>query len=189
VASFCTLCGSTNLADLGSAIGICLDKDACHRRQYIRLRDRADAATARAEAAEADFAAERERADYWNKRWLAALERADEDGAQATSQHVRIQNLEQRAGNAEARLAAIVDACRSIPSPIANRLLAITGTGEDDREPYGRIVHGTPGGLCVLCGNANLADLGQITGNCLDKDACDDRRLAAWFAGWEVTDG
>lgn len=31
---FCTLCGNTNEADLGKVIGICLDKDACHQRQY-----------------------------------------------------------------------------------------------------------------------------------------------------------
>lgn len=54
---FCTLCGSTNLADLGEHIGICLDATACHQRQYARLRDRADAATARAEVAEARLAA------------------------------------------------------------------------------------------------------------------------------------
>lgn len=54
---FCSLCGSTNPADLGKVIGICLDATACHQRQYARLRDRADAATARAEAAEAQLAA------------------------------------------------------------------------------------------------------------------------------------
>ena len=30
---FCTLCGSTEPADLGPTIGICLDAKACHRRQ------------------------------------------------------------------------------------------------------------------------------------------------------------
>lgn len=36
-----------------------------------------------------------------------------------------------RAERAEARLAAVTDACRSIPSPIAERILAIIGTGEE----------------------------------------------------------
>jgi hypothetical protein len=53
---FCSLCGSTNPSDLGKVIGICLDATACHQRQYARLRDRADAATVRAEAAEAKVA-------------------------------------------------------------------------------------------------------------------------------------
>jgi len=57
---FCSLCGSTNPADLGRHTGICLDKDACHRRWYIRFRDRAGEATARAEAAEAKLAGIRE---------------------------------------------------------------------------------------------------------------------------------
>lgn len=35
----------------------------------------------------------------------------------------------ERAERAEARLAAVRDACRSIPTPIAERILAITGTG------------------------------------------------------------
>jgi len=48
-----------------------------------------------------------ERAEYWHKRWLAAIERADKDGMQAISQHVRIQKLTARAEAAEARLAAI----------------------------------------------------------------------------------
>ena len=43
---FCALCGSTNLADLGPMIGICLDATACHQRQYARLRERAEAAEA-----------------------------------------------------------------------------------------------------------------------------------------------
>lgn len=30
---FCTLCGNINADDLGKVIGICLDKDACHKRQ------------------------------------------------------------------------------------------------------------------------------------------------------------
>jgi hypothetical protein len=34
---FCSLCGSTDLAGLGGITGICLDKDECHRRQYVRL--------------------------------------------------------------------------------------------------------------------------------------------------------
>lgn len=45
--AFCTLCGSTDPADLGSVIGICLDATACHQRQYARLRDRAEDAEAR----------------------------------------------------------------------------------------------------------------------------------------------
>jgi len=36
-----------------------------------------------------------------------------------------------RAEAAEAKLAAITDACRSIPSPIANRILAIIGSREE----------------------------------------------------------
>jgi hypothetical protein len=47
VGSFCSLCGSTDPAGLGSAIGICLDATACHQRQYAKLRDRADAAEAK----------------------------------------------------------------------------------------------------------------------------------------------
>ncbi len=31
--SFCSLCGNTEPGDLGAAIGICLNADACHRRQ------------------------------------------------------------------------------------------------------------------------------------------------------------
>ena len=37
-----------------------------------------------------------------------------------------------RAEAAEARLAEVRDACRSIPTPIADRILAIIGTGEED---------------------------------------------------------
>ena len=37
-----------------------------------------------------------------------------------------------RAEAAEAKLAAVRDACRSIPSPIAERILAIIGTEEAD---------------------------------------------------------
>jgi hypothetical protein len=48
-----------------------------------------------------------EGAEYWHKRWTAALERADEDGMQAISQHVRIGEMERRAEAAEAKLAAI----------------------------------------------------------------------------------
>ena len=36
-----------------------------------------------------------------------------------------------RAEAAEAKLAEVTDACRSIPSPIANRILAIIGTEEE----------------------------------------------------------
>ena len=54
---------------------------------------------------------ERTRAEYWHKRWLAALERADEDGMQIISQHVRIGELERRAEAAEAKLAAIERQC------------------------------------------------------------------------------
>lgn len=34
--AFCSLCGNTNVADLGQVIGICLDASACHRRQLDR---------------------------------------------------------------------------------------------------------------------------------------------------------
>ena len=54
MASFCTLCGSTDPADLGEAIGICLDATACHRRQYARLRDRAEVAEAERDIAAAE---------------------------------------------------------------------------------------------------------------------------------------
>ena len=37
------------------------------------------------------------------------------------------------AGAAEAKVAAVRDLCRSIPSPIAERILAIIDTGEEDR--------------------------------------------------------
>ena len=36
--AFCCLCGNTSLADLGRVTGICLDADACHRRQAERRR-------------------------------------------------------------------------------------------------------------------------------------------------------
>jgi hypothetical protein len=52
-----------------------------------------------------------EGAGYWHKRWTAALERADEDGMQIISQHVRIGELERRAEAAEAKLAAIERQC------------------------------------------------------------------------------
>ena len=52
-----------------------------------------------------------EGAGYWHKRWTAALERADEDGVQIISQHVRIGELERRAEAAEAKLAAIERQC------------------------------------------------------------------------------
>lgn len=35
---FCTLCGNTTLAELGTAIGICLDASACHQRQLVLAR-------------------------------------------------------------------------------------------------------------------------------------------------------
>jgi hypothetical protein len=39
--SFCSLCGTTDEAALGETIGICLDGDACHRRQAERREYRA----------------------------------------------------------------------------------------------------------------------------------------------------
>lgn len=44
----------------------------------------------------------------------------------------------ERAETAETKLAEITEACRSIPSPIANRLLAIIGTEEKGGVPYDR---------------------------------------------------
>lgn len=38
---FCSLCGTTDEAALGETIGICLDADACHRRQAARREYRA----------------------------------------------------------------------------------------------------------------------------------------------------
>ncbi len=38
---FCTLCGTTDAAALGATIGICLDAEACHRRQAERREYRA----------------------------------------------------------------------------------------------------------------------------------------------------
>jgi hypothetical protein len=37
-APFCALCGNTKADELGQVIGICLDKDACHRQQYRNAR-------------------------------------------------------------------------------------------------------------------------------------------------------
>ncbi len=39
--SFCSLCGNTEPGDLGAAIGICLNADACHRRQVRNREHRA----------------------------------------------------------------------------------------------------------------------------------------------------
>ena len=33
---FCSLCGNTEPGDLGATIGICLNAEACHRRQAER---------------------------------------------------------------------------------------------------------------------------------------------------------
>lgn len=38
---FCSLCGTTDEATVGETIGICLDADACHRRQAERREYRA----------------------------------------------------------------------------------------------------------------------------------------------------
>ncbi len=38
---FCSLCGNTDPGDLGAAIGICLNADACHRRQARNREHRA----------------------------------------------------------------------------------------------------------------------------------------------------
>jgi hypothetical protein len=35
VTAFCCLCGNTSLKDLGQVTGICLDAEACHRRQAL----------------------------------------------------------------------------------------------------------------------------------------------------------
>ena len=59
--AFCSLCGNTNPADLGRVIGICLDKDACHQRQYAKLRGRAEVA----ETKLADLQ------DRWDTCWRA----------------------------------------------------------------------------------------------------------------------
>jgi hypothetical protein len=37
VASFCALCGSTDLVGIGNDLGICLDARECHRRQAARV--------------------------------------------------------------------------------------------------------------------------------------------------------
>ena len=39
----------------------------------------------------------------------------------------------------------------------------------DDRPAF-------PGAFCCLCGNRNVADLGQVIGICLDAGACHDRQ-------------
>jgi predicted amidohydrolase len=91
----------------------------------------------------------RKLAAYWHGRWTAAMERADEDGTQAISQHVRIQELERRAEAAEARagemeerydrvtldlkaaeakLAEVRDLCQRRSAPVFADILAITGS-------------------------------------------------------------
>lgn len=84
-------------------------------------------------------------AEYWHKQWEAALERADKDGAQIISQHVRIGELERRAEAAEGKLAAIKARLQEEPrerlwlvaEQLAADILAIIGAGEggapDDR--------------------------------------------------------
>ena len=67
----------------------------------------------RAEAAEAKLL-EYENAITWHTSCLSCSAFLDRANAER-----------ERAERAEARLAAITDACRSIPSPIANRILAI----------------------------------------------------------------
>lgn len=71
--SFCTLCGTTDPADLGEAIGVCLDAAACHQRQYRRLRDRAEAAEAQVRRLEIALTA----ADALIREVLEALCRRD----------------------------------------------------------------------------------------------------------------
>jgi len=76
---------------------------------------------------------------YWHERWLAAMERADEDGVQAISQHVRIQELERRVKTAEAKLAAIAAYCRNpghayVGHLMAERILAIIGSERKDKD-------------------------------------------------------
>ncbi len=39
--AFCSLCGNTEPGDLGAVIGICLNTDACHRRQARNREHRA----------------------------------------------------------------------------------------------------------------------------------------------------
>lgn len=75
-----------------------------------------------------------------------------------------------RAEAAEAKLAAITDACRSIPTPIAKRLQAIIGSeeGHDDAQPA------APGELCgCRCKNPK--------GKC----GCCDESLNAWYAAMD----
>ena len=74
---------------------------------------------ARAEAAEAKLA-EYENAIGWHTSCTSCARVLDSAYAETVRREA-----------AEARLAAIRDACRSIPSPIANRILAIIGTGKD----------------------------------------------------------
>ena len=92
-----------------------------------KLRKITTAATARAEAAEARYLAALARAEAAEAR-LLELENAITWGTSCLSCSAfldRANAERERAERAEARLAAITDACRSIPSPIANRILAI----------------------------------------------------------------
>jgi hypothetical protein len=70
VPSFCSLCGTTDPADLGDVIGICLDATACHQRQYRRLRDRAEAAEAERDRLQAKLDARREYDTYRRALWV-----------------------------------------------------------------------------------------------------------------------
>lgn len=74
----------------------------------------------RAEAAEARLA-ELENAVTWNTSCTSCARVLDRSVADY-----------ERAEKAEGKLARITGACRSIPSPIAKRLLAITGSDEED---------------------------------------------------------
>jgi hypothetical protein len=75
----------------------------------------------------ADFDRE---AEYWHGRWLFAWERLDEAGGQAISQHVRIMEL-------EGKLAEVRELCEEAGTRLGGRILAIIGTGPEDRSDEG----------------------------------------------------
>ena len=108
---FCSLCGRTDLAGLGEHIGICLDATACHQRQYRRLRDRADEATARAEAAEAKVL-EYENSITWHTSCTSCARTLDS----AYAETVRRENAEARAAVLERHLPAVLRALEAAVS-------------------------------------------------------------------------
>ena len=78
-----------------------------------------------------------------------------------------------RRRTAEAKLAAITDACRSIPTPIAERILAIIGAEERQPAPRVAALEAALRRHTHTCTDSK----GTVCGGCLEPAPCPDAAL------------